>query len=72
MVTLALAPAVPFSVRVVSLVLPPWTTLPITGRASSVTVLMTGVGGAVASITSECCARTSVPTSIVPLVTTIS
>ncbi len=41
-----LASAVPVSVGVASLVLPPAVMAPVTGATSSVTVLMTGVGGA--------------------------
>ena len=40
------ASAVPVSVGVASLVLPPAVMAPVTGATSSVTVLMTGVGGA--------------------------
>ncbi|PNQ35691.1 hypothetical protein CVT22_22680, partial [Ralstonia solanacearum] len=44
-----LASAVPVSVGVASLVLPPAVMVPVTGATSSVTVLMTGVAGAAVS-----------------------
>ncbi len=52
MLTVLLASAVPVSVGVASLVLPPEVSTPVTGATSSVTLATTGVAGAAVSTVS--------------------